>query len=154
MAVQTTDVIVLGTGHNGLVCANYLAAAGLSVTVLERRSVVGGAAVTEEFVPGFRNSSASYTVSLLHHTVIRDLRLYDRGLRIVEIVPGSPADRAGLRAGDLLVSAGGQAVTSAQALQRLMLGTAIGEPLALTVLRSDALVDVIATPIELTSADD
>jgi len=77
-----------------------------------------------------------------------------RGLRIVEIVPGSPADRAGLRAGDLLVSAGGQAVTSAQALQRLMLGTAIGEPLALTVLRSDALVDVIATPIELTSADD
>ncbi|HXY04904.1 MAG TPA: NAD(P)/FAD-dependent oxidoreductase [Burkholderiaceae bacterium] len=84
MAARITDVIVLGAGHNGLVCANYLAAAGLQVTVLERRSVVGGAAVTEEFVPGFRNSSASYTVSLLHPTIIRDLRLSERGLRVVE----------------------------------------------------------------------
>ena len=84
MAVPGTDVIVLGAGHNGLVCANYLAAAGLKVKVLERRPVVGGAAVTEEFVPGFRNSSASYTVSLLHPVVIRDLRLVERGLRIVE----------------------------------------------------------------------
>jgi phytoene dehydrogenase-like protein len=81
---KDTDVIVLGAGHNGLVCANYLAAGGLKVKVLERRAVVGGAAVTEEFVPGFRNSSASYTVSLLHPTVIRDLRLVERGLRIVE----------------------------------------------------------------------
>jgi phytoene dehydrogenase-like protein len=79
-----TDVIVLGAGHNGLVCANYLAAAGLKVRVLERRGVVGGAAVTEEFLPGFRNSSASYTVSLLHPRVMRDLRLAERGLRIVE----------------------------------------------------------------------
>jgi len=84
MAARITDVIVLGAGHNGLVCANYLAAAGLKVMVLERRSVVGGAAVTEEFFPGFRNSSASYTVSLLHPSVIRDLRLSERGLRIVE----------------------------------------------------------------------
>ena len=84
MAARITDVIVLGAGHNGLVCANYLAAAGLKVSVLERRSVVGGAAVTEEFFPGFRNSSASYTVSLLHPTIIRDLRLLERGLRIVE----------------------------------------------------------------------
>jgi phytoene dehydrogenase-like protein len=84
MRRQETDVIVLGAGHNGLVCANYLAAAGLKVTVLERRAVLGGAAVTEEFVPGFRNSSASYTVSLLHPQVIRDLRLAERGLRIVE----------------------------------------------------------------------
>ncbi len=84
MAEPNADVIVLGAGHNGLVCANYLAAAGLRVTVLERREIVGGAAVTEEFVPGFRNSSASYTVSLLHPTVIRDLRLVERGLRIVE----------------------------------------------------------------------
>jgi phytoene dehydrogenase-like protein len=78
------DVIVLGAGHNGLVCANYLAAGGLKVKVLERRALVGGAAVTEEFVPGFRNSSASYTVSLLQPKVIRDLRLVERGLRIVE----------------------------------------------------------------------
>ena len=81
---QDSDVIVLGAGHNGLVCANYLAAGGLKVKVLERRAVVGGAAVTEEFVPGFRNSSASYTVSLLHPAIIRDLRLVERGLRIVE----------------------------------------------------------------------
>jgi phytoene dehydrogenase-like protein len=84
MATSVADVIVLGAGHNGLVCANYLAAGGLKVKVLERRPVVGGAAVTEEFVPGFRNSSASYTVSLLHPAVIRDLRLAERGLRIVE----------------------------------------------------------------------
>jgi len=84
MTGQATDVIVLGAGHNGLVCANYLAAAGLNVTVLERRPIVGGAAVTEEFLPGFRNSSASYTVSLLHPQIIRDLKLRERGLRIVE----------------------------------------------------------------------
>jgi len=82
--MRQPDVVVIGAGHNGLVCANYLAGAGLSVTVVERRDVVGGAAVTEEFVPGFRNSSASYTVSLLQPKVLRDLRLAERGLRIVE----------------------------------------------------------------------
>ncbi|MET0587722.1 MAG: NAD(P)/FAD-dependent oxidoreductase, partial [Novosphingobium sp.] len=65
-------------------CAFYLARAGLKVRVLERRSLVGGAAVTEEFHPGFRNSTASYTVSLLRPQVIADMRLHDRGLRIVE----------------------------------------------------------------------
>lgn len=79
-----TDVLILGGGHNGLVCAAYLAAAGLSVRVLERRKIVGGAAVTEEFHPGFRNSVASYTVSLLNPKVIRDLRLQAHGLRVVE----------------------------------------------------------------------
>ena len=79
-----TDVLMLGGGHNGLVCAAYLAAAGLKVRVLERRSIVGGAAVTEEFHPGFRNSVASYTVSLLNPKVIRDLRLQEHGLRVVE----------------------------------------------------------------------
>jgi phytoene dehydrogenase-like protein len=78
------DAVVVGGGHNGLVCACYLAARGLSVAVLERRPVVGGAAVTEEFHPGFRNSLAAYTVSLLHPKVIRDLRLAEHGLRIVE----------------------------------------------------------------------
>jgi phytoene dehydrogenase-like protein len=78
------DVIVIGGGHNGLTCACYLARAGLSVGVFERRGVIGGAAVTEEFHPGFRNSTASYTVSLLSPKVIRDLRLYQHGLRIVE----------------------------------------------------------------------
>jgi len=78
------DVLIVGGGHNGLTCACYLAAAGLRVRVLERRAVVGGAAVTEEFHPGFRNSTASYTVSLLNPQVIRDLRLAEHGLRIVE----------------------------------------------------------------------
>ena len=83
MSSSHTDVLIIGAGHNGLTCAAYLAAAGLKVRVLERRGVVGGAAVTEEFHPGFRNSTASYTVSLLNPQVIRDLRLAEHGLRIV-----------------------------------------------------------------------
>ena len=78
------DAIIIGGGHNGLVCACYLASKGLNVRVLERRNVVGGAAVTEEFHPGFRNSTASYTVSLLNPKVIRDLKLVEHGLRIAE----------------------------------------------------------------------
>jgi phytoene dehydrogenase-like protein len=78
------DALIVGGGHNGLVCAAYLAAAGLKVTVLERRAVVGGAAVTEEFHPGFRNSVAAYTVSLLNPRIIRELELARYGLRIVE----------------------------------------------------------------------
>src|SRR5437660_7364342 len=78
------DVIVVGGGHNGLTAAAYLAGAGLTVTILERRAVVGGAAVTEEFHPGFRNSVAAYTVSLLNPKIIRDLDLAAHGLRIVE----------------------------------------------------------------------
>ena len=81
---MNADVIVVGAGHNGLVCACYLAKGGLKVKVLERRRTVGGAAVTEEFHPGFRNSVAAYTVSLLQAKVIRDLRLAEHGLRIVE----------------------------------------------------------------------
>ena len=78
------DAVIIGGGHNGLVCAAYLAGGGLSVCVLERRGVLGGAAVTEEFHPGFRNSTASYTVSLLNPRVIRDLRLAQHGLSIIE----------------------------------------------------------------------
>ena len=78
------DAIVVGAGHNGLVCACYLARGGLKVRVLERRARVGGAAATEEFHPGFRNSVAAYTVSLLQPKVIRELRLAQHGLRIVE----------------------------------------------------------------------
>ena len=81
---RDADVLIVGGGHNGLVCAAYLAAAGLAVRVLERRPIVGGAAVTESFHPGFRNSVASYTVSLLNPRVIADLRLVQHGLRVVE----------------------------------------------------------------------
>src|SRR5258708_7208554 len=79
-----TDVVIIGAGHNGLTCAAYLAMAGLRVKVVERRKVVGGAAVTEEFYPGFRNSVAAYTVSLLNPKIIADLKLHEHGLRIVE----------------------------------------------------------------------
>lgn len=78
------DAVIIGGGHNGLVCAFYLARAGLRVRVLERRHIVGGAAVTEEFAPGFRNSTASYTVGLLQPRIIADMRLHERGLTIVE----------------------------------------------------------------------
>lgn len=78
------DAVVVGAGHNGLTCAAYLAAAGMRVCVVERRAVVGGAAVTEEFHPGFRNSTASYTVSLLDPRVIRDLGLARHGLVVRE----------------------------------------------------------------------
>lgn len=81
---RNDDVLIIGGGHNGLVCAAYLAGAGLKVRVLERRGIVGGAAVTEQFHPGFRNSVASYTVSLLNPKVIADLRLAQHGLRVVE----------------------------------------------------------------------
>ncbi|MCL2715731.1 MAG: NAD(P)/FAD-dependent oxidoreductase [Alphaproteobacteria bacterium] len=82
--MSETDVVIIGAGHNGLTCAAYLAMAGLRVRIVERRKVVGGAAVTEEFHPGFRNSAAAYTVSLLNPRVIGDLRLAEHGLRVVE----------------------------------------------------------------------
>ena len=83
MSHSQCDVLIIGAGHNGLVCAFYLAARGLKVTMLERRGIVGGASVTEEFAPGFRNSTASYTVSLLNPKVIEDMRLYEHGLMVV-----------------------------------------------------------------------
>jgi phytoene dehydrogenase-like protein len=109
----TCDVVIIGGGHNGLTCACYLAAAGLSVKVLERRGVVGGAAVTEEFHPGFRNSTASYTVSLLNAKVIKDLKLARHGLRIVErplanFLPLSD------KPGEFLKVGGGLAATQAE----------------------------------------
>lgn len=81
---MTTDILIVGAGHNGLVCAFYLASAGLKVKIVERRGVVGGAAVTEEFHPGFRNSVAAYTVSLLNPKVIADMNLSAHGLTVVE----------------------------------------------------------------------
>jgi phytoene dehydrogenase-like protein len=110
-ATRRYDALIIGGGHNGLVCACYLAAAGLSVAVFERRSIVGGAAVTEEFHPGFRNSTASYTVSLLHPKVIADLRLAAHGLEIVE---RPVANFLPLSEGDALVVGGDLAATQAE----------------------------------------
>ena len=104
------DVVIIGAGHNGLTCAAYLAAAGLKVVVLEKNHVVGGAAVTEEFHPGFRNSVAAYTVSLLNPKVIADLelakaRLADRRAAGGELLAGrrhalsADARRSGRAAG-------------------------------------------------------
>ncbi len=78
------DIVILGGGHNGLTAAAYLARQGLDVVVVEKRAIVGGAAVTEEFHPGFRNSTASYTVSLLNPQVIKDLELAKHGLQVIE----------------------------------------------------------------------
>ena len=80
---DTYDVIVVGSGHNGLVCGAYLAKAGLKTLVLERRHLIGGAAVTEEFSPGFRGSRFSYVMSLLHPRVIADLELRSFGLEVL-----------------------------------------------------------------------
>jgi phytoene dehydrogenase-like protein len=77
------DAIVIGAGHNGLTAAAYLGKAGLRTLVLERRPVVGGAAVTEEFHPGYRNSIASYVLSLLRPEIIRDLELKRHGLTLI-----------------------------------------------------------------------
>jgi len=82
------DAIVIGAGHNGLTAAGYLGKAGLRTLVLERRHVVGGAAVTEEFHPGYRNSIASYVVSLLRPEVIRDLELHQHGYELIHLKGG------------------------------------------------------------------
>lgn len=83
-ANEPFDVIIIGGGHNGLVCSAYLARAGLSVVVVEKHERVGGAAVTETFHPGYQNSVASYTVSLLNPKIIKDLDLVGHGLTIIE----------------------------------------------------------------------
>lgn len=104
------DAIVIGAGHNGLTCAFYLARAGLKVCVVERRDRVGGAAVTEEFHPGFRNSAASYTVSLLQPRVIADMKLVQRGYRVIE----RPVSNFFPLDGDYLKLGGGAARTRAE----------------------------------------
>jgi S1-C subfamily serine protease len=97
-----------------------------------RRAYLGVAGVPAPLPPGLASAQGQRT-----------------GLRVAEVVPGGPAARAGIRVGDLLISAANEQVTSALVLQKLMLADAIGKPLALTVLRGEALVDVIAVPVEL-----
>ncbi|HEV8421490.1 MAG TPA: FAD-dependent oxidoreductase, partial [Actinomycetota bacterium] len=82
MPTPTRDVVVIGGGHNGLACAAYLARAGLDVLLLERRDILGGAAVTEEPWPGYRVSSASYVVSLMPPRIVSELGLRRFGYRV------------------------------------------------------------------------
>jgi phytoene dehydrogenase-like protein len=82
------DVVIVGAGHNGLVAAHYLARAGLRTLVCERREIVGGCCVTEEFAPGFRASTGAYVLSMLREPVWRDLRLAERG---VQVDPAGPS---------------------------------------------------------------
>src|SRR5215475_13147719 len=84
-AMNTYDAIVIGGGHNGLTHAAYLARAGKKVLVVERRDVLGGAAVTEEVFPGFKFSVCSYVVSLLRPEIIRELELPRHGLQILPL---------------------------------------------------------------------
>ena len=83
MVASRYDAIIIGGGHNGLVCGSYLAKAGLKALVLERRHIFGGAAVTEEFAPGFRGSIFSYVMSILHPRIIADLELRRFGLEVL-----------------------------------------------------------------------
>lgn len=103
------DAIVVGGGHNGLVAAAYLARGGRTALVLERRGVLGGAAVTEELVPGFRFSRASYVYSLFRPQIVRDLDLHRHGLTLLPRAPSSytPAPQAGGRS--LLLGGGAEA---------------------------------------------
>src|ERR1700719_4505132 len=80
---ETRDVIIIGGGHNGLVTAFYLAKAGLKPLVIERRQQVGGAAITDEFHPGFRCSTLSHTAGPLRPDIVRDMQLEKHGLRFI-----------------------------------------------------------------------
>jgi S1-C subfamily serine protease len=144
LAIATGEVVgintaVAGTGLGLAIPINPTTrqiVAALMVDGRVRRAYVGLAGSTAPLPPGLAKQ-----------------RGQRNGLRVAQVVSGGPAARAGLRSGDLLLSAGPNQVTSAQSLQRLMLADAIGQPLALTVLRNDALVDVVAVPTELPPPD-
>jgi phytoene dehydrogenase-like protein len=81
------DAVIIGAGHNGLVCGAYLARAGHKVCVLERRHLIGGAAVTEELWPGFKVSTAAYTMALLQPRIILELELKKHGFEVITPTP-------------------------------------------------------------------
>jgi S1-C subfamily serine protease len=140
LAIATGEVIGINTAVAGV-------GLGLAVPINSTSRRIVAALLTEGKVRRAYIGVAGMPAPLPPHLAERSGQRI--GLRIVEVMPGSPAGRAGVRTGDLLITAAGEPVVGAQALQRLMLADAIGRPLPLTVLRGDALVDVIATPVEL-----
>jgi S1-C subfamily serine protease len=121
---------------------------GLAVPINDTTRRIIGALVTDGRVRraylGLVSTPAPLPAPLAERTGRR------RGLRIVDVVPGAPADRAGLKAGDLVLEAGRRPVADAQSLQRLLFADAVGQPLPMTVYRRGAMVDVITLPTELT----
>src|SRR5271156_6011197 len=105
------DAVIIGAGHNGLTAAGYLARAGYSTLVLERRDIVGGCCVTEEIAPGCRASTTSYIASMLRPEVIRELRLGRHGLRMI---PCEPSVQVALDGGEGLGSWSDPARTAAE----------------------------------------
>jgi S1-C subfamily serine protease len=144
LAISTGEVVGINTAVAGI---GVGLAIPINATTRQIISALLGEGRVRRAYLGLAGTPAPLPPSLANSRRQRE------GLRIAEVVPGGPAALAGLRRGDLLLSAGDQPVTSAQALQRLMLADAIGRPLSLTALRADALVDVIATPVELDAAD-
>lgn len=110
MSEKSFDVIIIGGGHNGLTTANYLAMGGLRVCILERRHIIGGAAISEEFHPGFRNSIASYVVSLLRPEVVSELELEKYGYEPILLENSFYPDSNG----DYLLLTGSEAHNQAQ----------------------------------------
>ena len=90
---STRDIVIIGGGHNGLVTAFYLAKAGFKPLVLERRPQVGGAAITDEFHPGFRCSTLAHTAGPVRADIVRDMQLEKHGLRFITPEPASPRFR-------------------------------------------------------------
>jgi S1-C subfamily serine protease len=144
LAISTGEVVGINTAvaGNGLGLAipinrtTHQIVAALMADGRVRRAYMGLAGAPVPLPPALANTRGQRT-----------------GLRVAEVVPGGPAAAAGLLAGDLLLSAGESPVTSAQSVQRLMLADAIGHPLALTVLRNEALIDLVVVPTELPSQD-
>src|SRR6266576_5202410 len=95
---EKRDVVIIGGGHNGLVTAFYLAKAGFKPLVLERRTQVGGAAITEEFHPGFKCSTLAHTTGPIRPDILRDMQLEKHGLKLitseVSVISLTPDDRA------------------------------------------------------------
>ena len=123
MTILKYDAVIIGAGHNGLTAANYLARAGMNVCVLEQRAVIGGAALTEEFHPGYRNSTFSYVVSLLRPEVVNDLELDKYGYEPILLQNALYLDSGG---GSLLLT--GDQLTGGFSIASGEVGRARGKP--------------------------